>query len=170
MATSEPNPLIHLPPGARFCVRVLARRPAVRIELDELARLLRAPRSDVEKHLRVAARALGAAPCAPGSDGSAWHAALGAALVGASTNWDRAPSTRCPAASVLRAVAHGELDGPLLLAQLDHLADCTPCLDGVLAPDTLPADTPRDAPHDKTGCLGVLLVLALVLTGAAALV
>ena len=164
MTSPDPAALRDLPPGARFCVRAFAQGAP----LDRIAALLRATRAEAEKHLRVAARQTGCKAVGPGADDGAWRTALSDVLEQAGGQSSRTPSTRCPSSSVLRAVAAEQLDGPLLLAQLDHLADCDPCLASVLDPSGLPTYDPTSITRDKTGCLGAVLLLCVLGASAGA--
>jgi len=150
--TAERHDFPALAPGARFCVRALAAGAS----LDRVAALLADDLAAVRKHLRVAAAAADLPAPAPDADEGAVRAALDPLLAAARTAV-RAPSTRCPAPDVLATLASGGLDGPLLLAELDHVADCGTCLAAVLEDDGPPA---AREPEGGSGCLGVLLLLA----------
>lgn len=117
-----------LPPPSRFAARALARG----LTPDDLAAMLRCDRTTVVRHLRSAARGLGLDVPATSSDDAALTAALAPLLDAARNAPLRPPATRCPGDDVLAAMAHGGLDGALLLAEVEHAADCAPCLDALV--------------------------------------
>jgi len=152
-----------LPPGARLAVRVLAAGGSP----QRVAELIGDDRSAVRKHLRVAAHAWGVTLPPAGASDDELLAALEPVLAAARSAPGKAPSTRCPAGDVLAALAGGALDGPLLLAALDHVADCASCLGQVLTPPAAPADVPQA--ERRGGCLGLLLLAAAAGTALTAL-
>ena len=88
--------------------------------------------------------------------------ALGPLLEAARRPSGRIPTTRCPAADVLRALAAGKLDGPLLLATVDHAADCGECLRHVA--DALEGAFPEveaRPPGRKGGVLTAVIGIAI---------
>lgn len=157
------------PPAARFAVRALsAGASAARV-----ATLLKTDAAGLAKQLRTAARLGGCPAPAPQADETALRTALAPLLAAErDTRSERRPTTRCPQRDVLDALSAGRLDGPLLLAQLDHLADCRACLAHVLderageAAGAAPSKQP-EPPADRRGCAGV--VLSGLLLAAAAL-
>lgn len=123
------HPVDRLPPEARFALRAVAAGASP----DEAGALLRLDGPTVRKHLRSALRGLDAAvPIASDGD-AALLAALAPVLAAARETPSRAPSKGCPAAEVAAALAAQRLDGPLLLAEVEHTADCPSCLARLLA-------------------------------------
>ena len=113
-----------LPPEARFALRAVA----AGVSIDEAGALMRLDAATVRKHLRTAARGLGAHAPPPSEGDAALLAALAPALAAAREPPSRPSSKRCPEADVAAALAFSQLDGPLMLAEIDHAADCPSCL------------------------------------------
>lgn len=146
-----------LPPEVRFTARALrAGLPAASV-----AAILGAERAVVEKHVRSAVRAAGGQSPPPGADDATLLAALGA-----DTPDGPAPSTACPDDDVVGTLAHGLLDGPLLLATAEHAADCAGCMERVLRARDADPPSPR---RPGGGGHPVLLVLVLALAALAGL-
>lgn len=128
-----------LPPQARFTVRGLA----AGLTPAEVASVLRVDGRDGEedpggapgaRHLRRIVRSLGGPPLTAASGDDALRAALAPALAAAAaTPSARRPGTVCPTADILRELALGRLDGPLMLAEAEHAADCPACMAGLVA-------------------------------------
>ena len=114
-----------LPPEARFAVRGVA----AGLSFDDVADVLRLDGAAARKHLRTAIREIGPhAPPPAAADDAALGAALAPALALAAPGPGRASGLRCPADDVSDALAGGALDGPLMLAQAEHAADCAACM------------------------------------------
>ena len=126
---AEPSAVDRLPPEARFALRVVA----AGVSIDDAGALLRLDGLTVRKHLRNAARGLGGTTPPPSEGDAALLAALAPALAAAREPPTRPSSKHCPAADVAAALAAGVLDGPLLLAEIDHVADCPACLARLVA-------------------------------------
>lgn len=120
--------------------------------LASAGRLTRLPPERIEKALRVALAARGLPAPAP-SEGQEALCAAAATLV---ADTGGAPTTPCPSEAVLAAGWAGRLDGPLLLATVEHLADCGTCRTAAAT-----ATTPERRPPAKRGCLGTALALLL---------
>ncbi len=150
-----------LPPVARFALRAAA----AGVTTPRIAALLDAPEADALQHLRAALRGCGVTPPAPVRPESELWTALDPLLEAARRAPRRPPSTACPGADVLAAVGSPEIHGPLLLATLDHAADCPACLRAVLAADPEPtAATPPAPTHGKLELiLGAAVGLAAAL-------
>src|SRR6185436_5806653 len=58
----------------------------------------------------------------------ALRAALGPALALAAAPPGRVPGTACPSPEIAGDLALGRLDGPLMLAEAEHVADCAACM------------------------------------------
>jgi hypothetical protein len=101
--------------------------------MDDTGALLRLDGTTVRKHLRTAARGTGGSAPPPSEGDAALLAALGPALSAAKEPPSRPASTRCPEPDVVAALAASQLDGPLLLAEIDHAADCPSCLARLVA-------------------------------------
>ncbi len=126
---SAAHPVDHLPPESRFALRAIAGGATP----DEAGALMRLDGPTVRRHLRAALRGIDAA-VPLGSDGDdALLAALAPVLAAVREPPSRAPSTRCPSPDVASALATLRLDGPLLLAEIEHAADCPACLTRLLA-------------------------------------
>jgi hypothetical protein len=123
------RPVDQLPPEVRFALRAIAAGAAA----DEAGALMRLDGPTVRRHLRSALRDLSAAvPLATDGD-AALLAALAPVLAAVREPPSRAPSKRCPDADVAAALATLRLDGPLLLAEIEHAADCPACLARLIA-------------------------------------
>jgi hypothetical protein len=126
---AAPNPVDVLPPEARFALRAVA----AGLPIDEAGSVLRLDGPTVRKHLRTAVRRLGGSVVSPQGGYEELMAALGPALEAGRVAPVRAPSTPCPAPDVADALAAGALDGPLMLAEAEHAADCPTCLARLVA-------------------------------------
>ncbi len=116
-------------PEARFAARALA----AGLSIDDVARILREDAAAVRRHLRAAMRSAGSSPPPPAAGDAALDAALGPLLELARRPPTRTPATACPAPDITAALAHGQLDGPPMLALAEHAADCPECLRRVVA-------------------------------------
>jgi hypothetical protein len=123
------EPFDRLPPETRFSLRAVA----AGIPLQEASELLRLDAPTMRKRLRTAARRFGASPPPPEEGDAALLAALEPALAAAREPPSRPSSKRCPEDDVAAALAASMLDGPLLLAEIDHAADCPSCLARLVA-------------------------------------
>lgn len=134
----------HLPPEARFALRAIAAGATP----DEAGALMRLDGPTVRRHLRSALRGIEAAvPLAADGD-AALVAALSPVLAAVRETPTRTPSKGCPSADVAAALAGQRLDGPLLLAEIEHAADCPACLTRLVAlhrAGPVPADAPPTA-------------------------
>lgn len=147
-----------LPPESRFAAAAIAAGAS----LEEAAALLRLEPDTTRNHLRRALRVAGVAV----PDRAAGDAALAAAVSAAYAQADaapRPPSRGCPGPDVAAALASGSLDGPLLLAEVEHAADCASCLQRLLAlrrapPSPAAAATPPS--RALPALLGALVGLA----------
>jgi len=126
---ADSSPVDRLPPEARFALRVVA----AGVSIDEAGALLRLDGATVRKHLRSAARGLGGLTPPPYAGDAALLATLEPALAAAREPPVRKPGTACPTPDVLDAFATFVLDGPLMLAEAEHVADCPTCLARVVA-------------------------------------
>jgi len=113
-----------LQPEGRFLVRAVA----AGLAWDEAGLVLRLDGPTVRKHLWTAVRRSGAIPPVRAAGDEVLAAAVAPVLALAAEPPRRAPSTACSEESVARALAEGALDGPLLLAEAEHVADCPACL------------------------------------------
>ena len=118
-----------LPPEARFALRAVA----AGFTIDDAGAILRLDGPTVRKHLRTAGRGLGVATPPPSEADAALLAALAPALAEAKKPPSRLSSKRCPGPDVAAALAAAQLDGPLMLAEIDHAADCPRCLTQLVA-------------------------------------
>jgi hypothetical protein len=156
----HPPPVDLLPPEARFALRAVA----AGVSIDAAGELLRVDGATVRKHLRTAARGVGASAPPPSEGDPALLTALAPAVLAAREPPVRAPSTACPDDDVVAALAGGRLDGPLLLAEIEHAADCPACLTKLVAarasnaPPAAVASPPRRSPWPAV--LGAALGLA----------
>lgn len=154
--------LDRLPPESRFAVRAAA----AGLGFDEAAEILRIDGPTLRKHVRTAVRETGGDAPPPSSGDDALRAALEPARRAAAERPSRRPSTPCPSAEIASDLAHGRLDGPLVLATAEHAADCPSCMTALVAarragPPTAPPPGAPAAP----GARGIDLPLVL---GAAA--
>src|SRR5262249_37759310 len=101
--------------------------------IDEAGQVLRLDGATVRKHLRTAARELGAAAPPPSEGDAALLSALAPALAAAREPPSRPSSKSCPDADVAAALAAAPLHGPLRRAGIDHAADCPSCLARLVA-------------------------------------
>jgi hypothetical protein len=161
---SETSPVDRLPPESRFALRVVA----AGVPIDEAGALLRVDGATVRKHLRTAVRRLGGSVVGPAGDWSALEAALEPALVVAREPPVRKPATSCPTPDVLEALATFGLDGPLMLAEIEHAADCPSCLARLVALRKAGAAPPPAAPPAAPPSRWPVVVGALVGLAAAA--
>jgi hypothetical protein len=144
---AEATAVDRLPPEARFALRVVA----AGLSIDDAGALLRLDGPTIRKHLRNAARGLGGTTPPPSEGDAALLAALAPALAAGREPPARAPSKPCPADDVADALATCGLDGPLMLAEAEHAADCPTCLarlvatrkSGAKAAPVAPAAAPR---------------------------
>jgi hypothetical protein len=139
---SAPPSLDALPPEARFAIRGLA----AGLTADDVAEVLRMGGDEGggsaagARLLRRVVRAAGGPPLTEASGDEALRRALAPALDAARTPPARRPGTACPSPDVLRALALGRLDGPLMLAEAEHAADCPVCMTGLVAARRSPED------------------------------
>lgn len=156
---SETQTVDQLPPESRFALRAVA----AGLEVDEAGLLMRLPGPKVRQHLRTAGRRLGI-PALSYADGDApFLAALAPALAAAREPPSRPSSKRCPDADVAAALAALQLDGPLMLAEIDHVADCPACLARLIElRRTAGEPAPHDAPAAKIPWLVIVGVAAAV--------
>ena len=131
-----------------------------------MAAVLHLDRAAVHKHLRTAARGFELTLPPPAAADPEVREACAPLLEAARQPAGREPSTRCPEPEVLDALAAGDLDGPLLLAEADHVADCAPCLARVVKARGAGAP-PTPAPPRKSS--PVPLVIGAVLGATTAL-
>jgi hypothetical protein len=124
-----PETVDRLPPETRFALRALA----AGLPLKDAAELMRLDAPTMRKRLRTAARRFGASPPPPDEGDAALLAALAPALAAAGEPATKPSSKHCPAPDVAAALAAGQLDGPLMLAEIDHAADCPACLSRLVA-------------------------------------
>jgi len=153
-----------LQPEARFAVRAAASG----LTWDDVGSVLRLDGPTVRKHLWTAVRMTGGIPPVRAAGDDVLAAALTPVLAMAAQPPGRTPSTACPSPDVARALALGELDGPLLLAEAEHMADCPACLVRLVADRRAPAAAPAPAVPARRG-LDAPLVLG-ALAGAAIVV
>lgn len=160
---SATHPVDQLPPEARFALRGVAAGATP----DEAGALMRIDGATVRRHLRSALRGLEAAvPLATDGD-AALLAALTPVLAAVREAPSRAPSKGCPSPDVAAALATQRLDGPLLLAEIEHAADCPACLTRLLALHRA-GPTPADAsPPRTTSPWPVVIGVAVGLAAAA---
>jgi hypothetical protein len=118
-----------LPPEARFALRATA----AGLPIDDAAAVMRLDGPTARKHLRTAVRSLGAAAPPPSEGDAALLAAAEALFPAARAAPHRTPAKPCPAEDVAAALAAGRLDGPLMLAEMEHAADCPACLARLVA-------------------------------------
>ncbi len=147
-----------LPPAARFCARALAAGMAP----ADLARVLRADDTTIAKHLRVGLAAIGAPPPPPGATETALLAAVEPLVAAARRPPGRTPSTTCLSDDVSAALAAGALDGPLLLAEAEHVADCPACLERIASFTVTEAPAPVAIAPRRGLDVVVTIVCALV--------
>jgi hypothetical protein len=126
---SVPHSVDELPPEARFALRATA----AGLPIDGAAAVMRLDGPTARKHLRTAVRSLGAAPPSPSEGDAALLAAAAPLFVAAREAPHRAPGKPCPAEDVATELAAGRLDGPLMLAEMEHAADCPACLARLVA-------------------------------------
>jgi hypothetical protein len=159
---AAPNPVDVLPPEARFALRAVA----AGLPIDEAGVVLRLDGDTVRKHLRTAARKLGGSAPPPSEGDAGLLAALVPALEAARLTPVRAPSTPCPATEVADALAAGALDGPLMLAEAEHAADCAACLVRLVAARKAGVSAP---PAARVAVRPMAALWPLVVAGAAGL-
>jgi len=161
---SGPHSPDELAPEARFALRAAA----AGLPIDDAATVMRLDGATARKHLRTAVRALGgSAP--PPSEGDAGLLAAAAPLFPAARAAPgRAPSTPCPAPDVATALAAGRLDGPLMLAEMEHTADCPACLARLVAERAqgIPPEAARAAAAPRTIWPAVLVVAVVIAVAA----
>src|SRR5262245_30996634 len=161
---SGPPSVDELAPEARFALRATA----AGLPIDDAAAVMRLDGATARKHLRTAVRALGASAPPPSEGDAALLAAATPLFAAARAAPHRKPATPCPAEDVATELAAGRLDGPLMLAEMEHTADCPPCLARLVAArakGTPPAAAP--APVASRPLWPALLVVALVIAAAA---
>jgi hypothetical protein len=124
-----PHSVDELAPEARFALRAAA----AGLPIDDAAAVMRLDGATARKHLRTAVRALGTAAPPPSEGDAALLAAAAPLFPAARAAPNRAPAKPCPAADVAAALAAGALDGPLMLAEMEHAADCPACLARLVA-------------------------------------
>jgi len=118
-----------LPPESRFALRAVASG----LSVDEAAAVLRVDGDTARKHLRTAVRRLGGSVVAPAGGWEALDAALTPHLAAGREPPVKKPATPCPTPDVADALAASRLDGPLMLAEIEHAADCPACLARLVA-------------------------------------
>ena len=126
---SAPHSVDELPPEARFALRATAEG----LPIDDAAAVMRLDGPTARKHLRTAVRSLGGAAPPPSEGDAALLAAAAPLFAAAREGLHRAPAKPCPDADVAAALAAGALDGPLMLAEMEHAADCAACLARLLS-------------------------------------
>jgi hypothetical protein len=163
---ARPEPTHALPPGAPPAARFATRALAAGASPERLCTLLKADAAELAKQFRTAARLAGCRPPPPGADEGSVRAALAPLLTAElAAAGDRRPTTRCPHDDVLEALSDGRLDGPLLLAQIDHLADCRTCLATVLGGrPQVGGERTRAAPPARRGGCAPMVVSVIALT------
>jgi len=124
--------LDELPPEARFAVRGVA----AGLSFDDVDALLRVEEGHARNPLRAAVRRFVGPPPARAVGDDGLRGALAPVMEMARTPPGRKPATRCPSADIARELARGGLDGPLLLAQAEHAADCPACMARLVAART----------------------------------
>jgi hypothetical protein len=135
---AQPHGVDDLPPESRFAFRCMASGAG----LDEAAALLRMETDVARNHLRRALRVAGVAVPDRSLGDAALAAAMAAAYPAETTATQRVPGRGCPGDDVAAALATGVLDGPLLLAEIEHAADCPACLERLLALRRAPVPAP----------------------------
>jgi len=153
-----------LQPEGRFLVRAVA----AGLAWDEAGLVLRLDGPTVRKHLWTAVRMTGGIPPVRAAGDEVLAAAVAPVLLLAARPPERAPATACPDEPVARALAEGDLDGPLLLAEAEHVADCAACLARLVAhrrsprpADAAPSPVPRRGP-DWPVLLGAIAGVVVV--------
>ena len=126
---SAPHSVDELPPEARFALRATA----AGLPIDDAAAVMRLDGPTARKHLRTAVRSLGGAAPPPSEGDAPLLAAAEPLFAAAREGLHRAPPKPCPAEDVAAALAAGALDGPLMLAEMEHAADCPACLARLVA-------------------------------------
>jgi hypothetical protein len=126
---AAPHSVDELPPEARFALRATA----AGLPIDDAAAVMRLDGPTARKHLRTAVRSLGAAAPLPSEGDAALLAAAEPLFAVARQAPHRVPAKPCPAADVATELAAGRLDGPLMLAEMEHTADCPACLARLVA-------------------------------------
>jgi hypothetical protein len=121
---SGAHPVDGLAPEVRFALRSVARG----LTPDEAAAVLRLDGAVLKKHLRTAVREISGTSPPPSAGDAALLSALEPCLALAREASTGVPR-RCPGPDVAAALAAHRLDGPLLLAEIEHAADCRPCMD-----------------------------------------
>lgn len=164
-----------LPPEARFAIRAVA----AGLSFDDVDPLLKLDGPSARNALRAVVRIIprsAAAPSGPpppprAAGDDALRAALAPALALAATPPGRASGTACPSTEIVGDLALGRLDGPLMLAEAEHAADCPACMARVVALRRAgPAASPAaSAPSPARGIDVPLVVGALVGVGIVAL-
>lgn len=119
-----------------------AARTAAGLTWDEAAALLHVDGPTIRKHLWTAVRMTGGIPPVRAAGDAVLAEALARVLAIAATPPARAPGTACPSPEVAAALAAGALDGPLLLAEAEHAADCRTCLGALVAARRAPGAAP----------------------------
>jgi hypothetical protein len=160
---SGPPSVDELPPEARFALRATA----AGLPIDDAATVMRLDGATARKHLRTAVRALGASAPPPSEGDAALLAAAGPLFHSARAGMHRAPAKPCPDEDVAAALAGGLLDGPLMLAEIEHAADCTACLARLVAQRGrgVPAAATRPPPRSRP--IWPVLVAAAIVTAVA---
>jgi hypothetical protein len=128
-AMDRPHAVDGLGPEVRFALRFVAAGRS----LEAAAAQLKLDPATLRKHLRTALRELAGSAPPPAAGDAALDAALLELLPAARVPSARTPSRACPGADVADALARGRLDGPLLLGEIEHAADCPACLAGLIA-------------------------------------
>ncbi len=159
-----------LPSPGRFLLRGLA----AGLSPDALGEVLGEQPQSIDKRLRATGRAIGVATPPPSAGRDALLAAL-APVVDATRNQPgRRPATGCPQDDVAREIAAGRLAGPLLLATLEHVGDCPPCLARLVRHraegNAPPVDAPRRAARIWRIPRGCVVPLIGVLVGTAVVI
>lgn len=134
---AAPPEIDALQPEARFALRGLAAGLAP----ADLAEVLRDDGDEDDaggdrrgaRLLRRTVRMAGGPPLVATSGDERLRAALAPLVERAKAPPVRTPGTQCPAPEILSALALGRLDGPLMLAEAEHVADCPPCMAALVA-------------------------------------
>lgn len=161
---SEATSLDELPPESRFAIRALA----AGMSLDAIDAVLHTGGDSGRNALRTVVRwFVGPPPPRAGGDAALLPLLAKPLEMARTTPPGRRPGTACPSADILRELAHGRLDGPLMLAEAEHAADCPACMATVVAAAASPAAGSKPASPPRRGIdaplvLGALAGLAIV--------
>ncbi|MCE9636348.1 MAG: hypothetical protein K8T90_11650 [Planctomycetes bacterium] len=159
---SEATSLDELPPESRFAIRALA----AGMGPDAIDAVLHTGGDSGRNALRTVVRwFVGPPPARSGGDGALLPLLAKPLEMARTTPPGRRSGTACPSADILRELALGRLDGPLMLAAAEHAADCSTCMLAVVRAAAEPAAAPPQAPRargfDAPLVLGILAGTAL---------